>query len=297
MKIVLFGSSGQLGWEFQRSLMPLGEICPADRKNLDLRDTGALHDYLYEKRPQLIINASAYTDVDLAEQEPEIAFQVNERAPRSIAEIAKSIKAAFFHFSTDYVFDGKLGRPYTEMDPTFPLNTYGRSKLAGEKAIQEAGGNCLIFRTSWVYSLRGNSFVNKVLRWMKAQKTLQIVDDQISNPTWARSLAGVITDLIERNKDDIYEFAGQNSGLYHVAGRGFASRYEWAKLIAILDPQYNKQLVQSIHPAQTKDFPTAATRPLFTALDCSLFEARFGLRLPDWKLSLKSALEEESSPF
>ena len=276
----------------QRTLMPLGELCAVDREELDLQDLAALEFFLREQRPRLIVNASAYTAVDRAEQEQELAFQINERAPRAMAEMANLLRAAFIHVSTDYVFDGELGRPYVESDATHPLNTYGRSKLAGEQAIQKVDGAYFIFRTAWVYSLRGDSFVTKVLAWARRQKTLRIVDDQISNPTWARSLAETITILLDRTDGDLYEFVGQNKGLYHLAGRGATSRFEWARQILADDPKQAEQLVDTILPARTAEFPTFARRPLFSALDCSLFETKFGISLPDWEQSSKLALEE-----
>jgi dTDP-4-dehydrorhamnose reductase len=292
LKIVLFGNQGQLGWELQRKLMPLGDICAVDRGELDLQNLTALEGFLREQQPQIIINASAYTAVDRAEQEQELAFQVNEHAPQVMAETANSLHAALVHISTDYVFDGELGRAYMEGDTTNPLNTYGRSKLAGEQAIREAGGAYFIFRTAWVYSVRGDSFVTKVLAWARKNTQLRIVNDQVSNPTWARSLAEVLTTLIKRPGDGIYDFVGQNTGLYHLAGRGFTSRFEWAQQILASDPKRDEQLIDSLLPARTSEFPTPARRPFFSALDCTLFETKFGIRLPDWMQSLKLALQE-----
>jgi dTDP-4-dehydrorhamnose reductase len=292
LKIVLFGSQGQLGWELKHTLMPLGELCAVDREELDLQNVAGLEGFLREQRPQIIINASAYTAVDRAEGERERAFQINERAPRVMAEMANSLRAAFIHISTDYVFDGELGRPYLENDITNPLNIYGLSKLAGEHAIQKACRAYFIFRTAWVYSLRGDSFVTKVLAWARSSAELRIVDDQISNPTWARSLAETIAILLERSGGDLYEFVVEQRGLYHLAGRGITSRFEWARQILAADPNHTEQLVKTILPARSEEFSTPARRPLFSALDCTLFETTFGLRLPDWKQSLVLALKE-----
>ena len=272
--------------------MPLGELCAVDREELDLHNLGALDVFLRDQRPQVIFNASAYTAVDHAESEQELAFQINELAPRLMAETARSLRAAFIHISTDYVFDGELGRPYLESDATHPLNTYGRSKLAGEQAVQKTGGAYFIFRTAWVYSLRGDSFVTKVLAWARKNTELRIVDDQISNPTWARSLAETLAILLERSRDGIYEFVEQNAGLYHLAGRGVASRFEWAQQILASDPKRGEQLIHTLLPASTAEFPTPARRPLLSALDCTFFETKFGISLADWRQSLKLALNE-----
>jgi dTDP-4-dehydrorhamnose reductase len=293
LKIVLFGCKGQLGWELQRLLTPLGELCAVDREELDLQDMAALEGFLLEQRPKIIVNASAYTAVDRAEQEQGLAFQINERAPRLMAGMANSLRAAFVHISTDYVFDGELGRPYMEGDATHPLNVYGQSKLAGEQAIQEAGGAYFIFRTAWVYSMRGDSFVTKVLAWARKNEELRIVDDQVSNPTWSRSLAEILAILIERAGSDIYEFVRQFTGLYHLGGWGVASRFDWAQQILAADPKRDEQLAYNLLPARTEMFPTPARRPLLSALDCKLFETTFGLRLPDWEQSLKLALNEK----
>lgn len=292
MKTILFGSQGQLGWELKHALIPLGELCAVDREELDLHDVAGLKSFLREQRPQIIINASAYTAVDRAEGEPELAFQINERAPRVMAEMANSLPAAFIHVSTDYVFDGELRRPYAESDTAHPLNTYGRSKLAGEQAIQRVSNAYFIFRTAWVYSLRGDSFVTKVLAWARNNTELRVVDDQISNPTWARSLAEMIAILLDRTGGDPYKFVGQHKGLYHLAGRGMASRFKWAQQILAADPKHAQQRVKTLLPAHSEEFATPARRPLFSALDCTLFETTFGLRLPDWEQSLLLALEE-----
>ena len=292
MKIVLFGKNGQLGGEFQRILPILGDVIALDREELDLCDLAAIEKTLHELKPGLIINASAYTDVDRAEKETDLPMDINARAPGIMAETARRLGAAFIHYSTDYVFDGKKNAPYTEADPTNPLNMYGKSKLLGEENIRQAGGAYLILRTSWVYSLRGNSFVNKVLKWSRQNTTLNVVDDQISGPTWARTLAEITSFILAENKKDLHGLLSERSGVYHVAGGGFTSRYDWAREILANDPRPAEQTVQSVEPASSEAFPTPAVRPLFSALDCSLFEESFGLRLPDWKNTLRMAMAE-----
>jgi dTDP-4-dehydrorhamnose reductase len=290
MKIVLFGKNGQLGWEFRRILPILGEVTSLDREELDLCDGAAIEQTLGELKPDLIINASAYTDVDAAEKETALAMQINALAPGVMAESARKLRAAFIHYSTDYVFDGTKNACHLESDATHPLNMYGKSKLAGEEHIQQAGEAYLILRTSWVYSLRGNSFVNKVLKWSRQNKTLKVVSDQISGPTWARTLAEITGFVLAQNKKELYESIREKNGVYHLAGNGFASRYEWARRILANDPNPSEQIAQVIEPARSEDFPTPAVRPLFSALDCSLFEKTFGLRLPDWEDTLQLAM-------
>lgn len=290
MKIVLLGKNGQLGWEFQRTLPILGEVISLDRAELDLCDLGAVQNILNELRPDLIVNASAYTDVDLAEKENDRNMKINAVAPGLMAEMASKLRAVLIHYSTDYVFDGRKNALYTERDKTHPLNMYGKSKLAGEENIKQAGDAYLILRTSWVYSLRGNTFVNKVLRWSRQNKTLKIVSDQVSSPTWARSLAEITNVVLAQNKTDLYENIRERHGIYHVAGSGYTSRYEWAKQILANDPEPSEQTLQTIEPALSEDFPTPAVRPLFSALDCTRFEKTFGLQLPAWEQTLKLAM-------
>jgi dTDP-4-dehydrorhamnose reductase len=167
---------------------------------------------------------------------------------------------------------------------------YGKSKLAGEENIKQAGDAYLILRTSWVYSLRGNTFVNKVLRWSRQNKTLKIVSDQVSSPTWARSLAEITNVVLAQNKKDLYENIRERHGIYHVAGSGYTSRYEWAKQILANDPEPSEQTLQTLEPALSEDFPTPAVRPLFSALDCTRFEKTFDLQLPAWEQTLKLAM-------
>ena len=292
LKIVLFGKNGQLGGEFQRILPILGDVIALDREELDLRDLDAIQKTLNDLKPGLIVNASAYTDVDRAEKEIDLTMDINARAPGVMAETARKLGAALIHYSTDYVFDGRKNAPYTESDPTNPLNMYGKSKLMGEENIRQAGEAYLILRTSWVYSLRGNSFVNKVLKWSRQNTTLNVVDDQISGPTWARTLAEITSFILAENKNDLYGQLRERCGVYHVAGGGFTSRYDWAREILANDPRASEQTVQAVEPASSEAFPTPAVRPLFSALDCSLFEERFGLRLPDWKNTLRMAMTE-----
>ena len=290
MRIVLFGKNGQLGWEFQRILPILGEVIALGRDEVDVSNLQKVKETLDKLKPNLIINTSAYTEVDRAETDVESAMNINALAPAVMAEAARKQGAVFIQYSTDYVFDGKKDIPYTENDPTHPLNTYGRSKLMGEENIKQAGDAYLILRTSWVYSLRGNSFVNKVLGWARKNENLKIVSDQISGPTWARMLAGITSLMLAQNHANLLEIIRERRSVYHLAGAGYTSRYEWAKEILVNDPNRTEQIVRDLEPARSDDFPTTAVRPLFSALDCTRFEDTFGLKLPNWNSTLKLAM-------
>lgn len=292
MNILLFGKNGQLGSELKKLLPRLGTVTSLDYEELDLCDARALQQVLHDLKPQLIINASAYTAVDRAETEHETAMQINAVAPGLMAEWARTAGAGLIHYSTDYVFDGRKGSPYIESDPVNPLNMYGKSKLAGEKNVEHAGNAYLIFRTSWVYSAGGNGFVSKVLEWSRKNRMLKIVNDQISNPTWARDLAEATFSVVAAHRDDLQDVMKERRGIYHLAGGGYASRYEWAREILANDPHRTEQLVQAIEPASSEEFPLPALRPLFSALDCSKFKETFGFSLPDWRDSLKKAMAE-----
>ena len=294
MKIVLIGKNGQLGWEFQRILPALGKLIALGRDELDVADQFAVQKTLMELQPNLIINTSAYTEVDLAETQSELANKINALSPGVMAEVARKTKAVFIHYSTDYVFDGKTDQPYTESDAVHPLNLYGKSKLAGEENIKQIGGAHLILRTSWVYSLRGNSFVNKVLGWSRKNKTLKIVNDQVSSPTWARALAETTTQTMTLNQINLLDYIRERCGIYHLAAGGYTSRFEWAKQILANDSKPTEQLVQTIEPVSSLEFSTPAVRPLFSALNCKKFTATFGLHLPNWEETLEQAMHAES---
>jgi len=308
MRILLLGKIGQLGWELCRTLAPLGQVTAFDYPQIDLAKPEGLAALVDEVNPAVIINATAYTAVDRAESEPQLAMTINAVAPGILAEAARRNRSALVHFSTDYVFDGQKGAPYLETDNPNPLNVYGQSKLAGEQAIAQAGDAWIILRTSWVYSLRRDSFVTKVLSWARTQARLQIVSDQVSNPTWARMLAEGSAQLLAMAltagqnqphpaEGDIFKSAAvvdwlyAHRGLYHLAGGGYASRLDWARAILRLDPYPEEQMVLELLPAQTNAFPTPAQRPLFSALNCEKFSVAFGFNLPAWQEALQLAME------
>jgi len=292
MRIVLFGKNGQVGWELERLLPKLGDVISFNRQALDVSDLKQLQNTLINNKPDLIINASAYTEVDRAEEEGKIAMRINAEAPGVMSDTAKKIHAILIHYSTDYIFDGNSTKPYKESDNPNPLNVYGESKLTGEKNIEQAGGAHIILRTSWVYSMRGNTFVNKMLGWARAHKTLRIVNDQISNPTWARALAEGTVSLVSAHRGNLQSVMKERSGVYHMAGTGYTSRYEWAKQILASASHRTDILARTIQPVSSDAFPLPAARPPFSALDCSKLENIFQLRLPDWKNSLKVAMME-----
>ena len=290
-KILLFARGGQLGWELQRALAPLGEVVALDYPQVDFSKPEELRLVVREARPDLIINPAAYTAVDRAETESALAYRVNAEAPAALAEEALRLRVPLVHYSTDYVFDGAKGSPYLESDEPAPLNVYGHSKLAGDRAVISVGGAHIILRTSWVYSMRQGGFVTKVLQWARQQEVLRVVDDQISGPTSARMLAELSALLLAGVGTDPFGWLAQRAGVYHCAGEGACSRYAWAQEILKLDPRPEEQIVRELLPASSDEFPTPAARPLVSVLDCAKLERVFGLRLPPWQVGLKLAME------
>ncbi|MEW6718217.1 MAG: dTDP-4-dehydrorhamnose reductase [Chloroflexota bacterium] len=292
-KILLLGKYGQVGWELQRTLASLGEVIALDFPEIDVGDPKSIRNILQTTQPEVIINATAYNAVDQAEKEPEIAMRVNGRGPACLAEQANKLEAALIHYSSDYVFDGSKGEPYTETDSPNPLNVYGRTKLLGEQAVQDGCEAYLIFRTSWVYSLRRECFVTKVLSWAKEQDHLRIVTDQVSSPTWCRVLAEITAQTLAMGNRNIVSWIKERKGAYHLSCRGSASRYEWAE--AILKQAHNSNVekrTKRIYPAVSADFSNPAERPKYTVLNCQRFINTFGLHPPEWKEALQLAMEE-----
>jgi dTDP-4-dehydrorhamnose reductase len=290
-RILLLGRIGQLGWELERCLQPLGPLLALDVPEIDLVDGDSIRPLIRSTRPEVIINATAYTAVDQAEVEPQLASAMNATAPGILAEEALRVGAGLVHFSTDYVFDGEAWHPYVESDPPHPVNLYGTTKLEGERAIQAVGGAYLILRTSWLYSLRRRSFVTQVLHWARTQTTMRVVSDQVGSPTWCRSLAAATACVIAQAGRSPAEWLSRHAGVYHLAGQGSASRWEWAREIVRFDPAQEELVVQEILPARSDEFPTSARRPAFSALDCARFRSSFGFGLPDWREALRLAME------
>ncbi len=290
MKILLFGKNGQLGWELNRTLMCLGELIALDYPEVNFEKPKDVINIVNLIKPDLIVNAAAYTDVDKAEEEPDKARLINADTPGEIARWCKKNNAVIIHYSTDYVFDGTKGSPYTEQDQPNPLNVYGQTKLAGEIAIQQINAIHMILRTAWVYSMRGNNFVTKVLEWTKKSDVIRVVDDQISNPTWARALAEITADVVAMGIEDVRSFFDRKGGSYHCAGSGYCRRYDWAK--AALNELFKNNVIK-ILPAKTDDFRTLAVRPLHTALDCDKFARVFKIILLRWDKIIKLCCQHE----
>jgi len=279
MKILLIGNTGQLGWELQRSLLPLGDVVGVDFPEINLTDNNSITHWIEQEKPDVIFNAAAYTAVDQAENEKKLAYQINAIGPGFLAEEASSSGAMLVHYSTDYVFDGTKESPYLETDTPNPINVYGESKLAGEQKIDQVGGIYFVFRTSWLYSTRKDSFLKKVLEWSRNREELKIVIDQVSSPTWSRTLADMTAQWLVRIKTEDNNWRKERSGIYHLAGYGAVSRYDWAVRILQLDPRRNEQILTSLKPANSDEFPTPAKRPEYSALDTSLFQEVFGLTI------------------
>ena len=280
--ILLIGSAGQLGFELTRVLPAHGEVVALDRAALDLADADAVVAAVRSARPRLIVNAAAYTAVDRAESEPDLADAINTRAPGILAEEARRTGALLIHYSTDYVFDGAAAAPYDEQAAPNPVNAYGRSKLGGERAIAAAGGPSLVLRTSWVYGLRGRNFLTTMRKLAVEREELKVVADQIGTPNWTRSLAEATALLVGRGGADLAERAG----LYHLSGGGSASWFDFARAIFAHADQ------SRVVPITSAEYPTAARRPRNSVLASGKFADAFGFRLPPWEQMLDACLAE-----
>ncbi|MDR3390198.1 MAG: dTDP-4-dehydrorhamnose reductase [Sulfuriferula sp.] len=279
MKILLTGVNGQVGWELRRTLATLGEVIAPTRAQLDLTDATALRNFLHEIGPDLIVNPAAYTAVDKAESEPELAHAINTIAPAVMAEAAAKLGAAMVHYSTDYVFDGSKSGPYLESDNTNPLSVYGKTKLAGEQAIVAADIPHLILRTSWVYGLRGGNFLLTMQRLFKERDTLNVVNDQFGAPTWSRMIAEASAQIIAQHP------FRNDSGIYHLTNAGNISWYNFAQaILARTTLPADKQVTINAIPAA--QYPTAATRPVNSVLSGDKVRHTFGICMPDWEATL-----------
>jgi len=298
LKILLLGKNGQVGWELQRSLAPLGELTALDRHSTDLcgdlSNLQGLAATVQQLRPDVIVNAAAHTAVDKAESEPTLARTLNALAPGVLAQEAAKLGALLVHYSTDYVFDGSGTRPWIEADTPAPLSVYGQTKLEGEQLIQAASPRHLIFRTSWVYAARGGNFAKTMLRLAQERECLTVINDQFGAPTSAELLADVtahaIRQVLQRPAD---------AGLYHLVARGETSWHGYAKYVLAQAERSQKHgasaikiIAKAVDPVPTSAFPTPAKRPHNSRLDTTRLQTTFGLTLPHWQQGVDRMLAE-----
>ena len=285
MKILLTGATGQVGYELARSLQGVGEVVAVDRAVMDLSDLDQVRDVIRQVKPGLIVNPAAYTAVDKAEAEPALAHRVNAEAPGLMAREAKLLGAAMVHYSTDYVFDGADPAARVEDDPTGPLNVYGASKLAGEQAIAEAGIPHLIFRTSWVYGMRGKNFLLTMLRLARERDELRVVADQHGAPTWSRTIADTSALVLAQARAGGDDWWARNSGVYHLSAQGRTTWFEFTQ--AIVEAA---GLECRVLPIASADYPTPARRPRYSVMSSERLMTRF-CHLPEWKEALRLCMQ------
>jgi len=292
-RILLTGARGQLGYELRRALATMGEVIALDRQALDLSRGAAIAATVARSEPSLIVNAAAYTAVDRAEQEPDLARQINAQAPALLAEQAAHLGVPIIHYSTDYVSGGDAREPMTEDVAVQPLNVYGQTKLEGEQAIAASGAEHLILRTSWVYGARGSNFLLTVLRLARERDELRVVDDQLGAPTWCRALAEATAQVVAqlwapaapRRFADV-------SGLYHLSAAGETSWHGFAQAILDRVPESDVLRCRHVTPIPSSEYPTAAERPRYSVLDNRKFRNTFGFDLPDWRVQLGLVMDE-----
>lgn len=295
MKILVTGGSGQVGYELQRQLCILGEVHAPNRAELDLTDAMAVDKWLDAHQPELIINAAAYTAVDKAEEEPELARRLNAELPVQLAEYSAMRGQWLVHYSSDYVYPGSGEAPWQEWDATGPISVYGQTKLEGDEAVQQSGCAHLIFRTSWVYSARGHNFMKTMLRLGRERDALKVVSDQVGTPTPARLIAQVTTQAIADGVARRCRGATVPSGLYHLAPTGETSWHGFACDIFRQAAEMGEPLAivpKEVVKIPTAEYPTPAQRPLNSRLNCSLLEGTLGITLPSWKSQLALTLAE-----
>jgi dTDP-4-dehydrorhamnose reductase len=307
--VLLIGKSGQVGAELVGLLGQFGELTALERRDLDLCNAEEIRRVVRHVRPQLIVNAAAYTAVDKAESEPAIAYAVNARAPGILAEEAKAIGAVLVHYSTDYVFDGSKQQPYLETDSANPLNVYGKSKLAGELAIRESNVPHLIFRVSWVYATRGQNFLLAILRLGSQREELRMVRDQIGTPNRARDIAQTTASVLTRLCSDSGFLSSfeEVSGTYHLSASGTASRLDFTQAICdemsqaptppwvSVATEGRPFILKRLIPITTAEYPTPAARPLYSVLSNQRFCRTFGRALPEWRTQLHHTFSEGHS--
>ncbi|MBX9845637.1 MAG: dTDP-4-dehydrorhamnose reductase [Xanthobacteraceae bacterium] len=292
MRILLTGTSGQVGGVLAGPLAEFGEVVAANRAMLDLADVASIPEKLDAIAPQVIVNPAAYTAVDRAEDEPELAFRVNGAAPGAIASWAAARQVPVVHFSTDYVFSGSGDRPWREDDATGPLSVYGRSKLQGEQALRAAGGPHLIVRSSWIYHRTGTNFLRTIARLAAERDELRIVADQIGAPTSAALIGATLTDLLRKFSGDFSALATASGGTLHLAASGTASWHDFATaIVAGLKARGRPARAARIVPIRTPEYPTKAVRPLNSRLDLARITKLLGRPMPPWQAALETELD------
>jgi len=289
--ILLIGANGQVGWELQRTLSPLGDLVCASidgccGPKVDLADPRSVSKLVQDAGPDAVVNAAAYTAVDKAEAEPELAHKINADAPGMIGALLYERGIPIIHYSTDFVFAGDGDRPYREEDRAGPLNVYGETKLAGEVTLMKSGANAVIFRTSWVYGLRGQNFLLTMMRLLQEKDELKVVDDQVGAPTWSRMLAEVTSQVLYRMLSGEVD-CERCKGLYHLTGAGQTSWFGFARAIqTVIGAQCD------LRPIGSDEYRSPAVRPAYSVLDNSKLWEAFGIALPDWEASLRLCIEE-----
>ena len=292
MRILLTGKNGQVGRELNKILTLFGEVTATGRDEMDLSNPNQIRQIMNQVKPELIINAGAYTAVDKAESEPDLAKAINSIAPKILAEEAMNQSALLIHYSTDYTYSGEMAkRPYLESDSPSPKSVYGLTKLEGDRAIKQSGASYLIFKTGWVYSKNGSSFLSKILQLAKERAELRIVNDQIGTPTWCRSISDITGEIIKQiieKKGSLAQVSSSISGMYHMTCGGQTTWYEFTRAILELT---RPEKVPNLLAISTKEYPTPATRPLYSVLSNAKLKKSFGVTLPYWKDALKNCLK------
>jgi len=289
MKILLIGKNGQVGWELRRTLAALAEVVAVDFPEINFTDQDALRQLVAGTRPNVVVNAAAYTAVDKAETERELCREINAVAPGVLAEEARKLGALLVHYSTDYVFDGSKRTPYVETDPPNPLGAYGESKLAGDEAVRASGVDHVIFRLCWVYGARGQNFLRTMQRLAREREQLRVVRDQFGCPTWSRLIAE--TTALALKQVTAAPDRSRFSGTYHLAAAGIASWHDFASRIIESLPETERKC-REVEGITTAEYPTPAKRPAYSVLDCGKLHKTFGLRLPDWEACLRLVLDK-----
>jgi dTDP-4-dehydrorhamnose reductase len=289
MKTLIFGAAGQLGYELMRQGHALDlDIQGVDLPQTDITDVTQLNGVFADYRPQLVINAAAYTNVDGAESEPELAMTINRDGPANIARFCVEHKIPLMHVSTDYVFDGKQGTPYQETDPVSPSGVYGRSKAEGESALRSVIAEHIILRTAWLYGTHGHNFVKTILNLARKKEKIRVVSDQYGSPTSTADLA----ETILRISNNVRQGNSIDWGTYHYCGRGIISWHEFAQAIVDIGRQQGKVKTTRVDPIKTADYPTRVERPPYSALDCTLIKKHFGITPKPWRNSLAITIQE-----